>query len=140
MAASKSRLLPALLTGASMIGLNAASSSADMMPEEKSVSNLQYELLGRDELWRYGAMESYSEAPFLSELVAAGELPPIEERLPNEPLIHLKGAMLNQILDFQSFFAAPRMMAPVGMIIVSAMAFNAFGDGLRDAMDPYSNA
>ncbi|MDE0532144.1 MAG: ABC transporter permease [Albidovulum sp.] len=50
------------------------------------------------------------------------------------------GAMLNQILDFQSFSAAPWMMAPVGMIIVSVMAFNAFGDGLRDAMDPYSNA
>ena len=50
------------------------------------------------------------------------------------------GAMLNQILDFQSFSAAPWMMSPVGMIIITVMAFNAFGDGLRDAMDPYSNA
>lgn len=50
------------------------------------------------------------------------------------------GSMLNQILDFQSFSAAPWMMAPVGMIIVSVLAFNAFGDGLRDAMDPYSDA
>lgn len=49
------------------------------------------------------------------------------------------GSMLNQILDFQSFSAAPWMMAPVGMIIVSVLAFNAFGDGLRDAMDPYSD-
>ncbi len=49
------------------------------------------------------------------------------------------GSMLNQILDFQSFSSAPWMMAPVGMIIVSVLAFNAFGDGLRDAMDPYSN-
>jgi len=49
------------------------------------------------------------------------------------------GSMLNQVLDFQSFAAAPWMMAPVGMIIVSVLAFNAFGDGLRDAMDPYSN-
>ncbi len=49
------------------------------------------------------------------------------------------GAMLNQILDFQSFSAAPWMMAPVGMIIITVMAFNAFGDGLRDAMDPYSH-
>ena len=48
------------------------------------------------------------------------------------------GSMLNQVLDFQSFAAAPWMMAPVGMIIVSVLAFNAFGDGLRDAMDPYS--
>lgn len=50
------------------------------------------------------------------------------------------GLMLNQILDFQSFSAAPWMMAPVGMIIITVLAFNAFGDGLRDAMDPYSNA
>ncbi|PHR62054.1 MAG: peptide ABC transporter permease [Robiginitomaculum sp.] len=49
------------------------------------------------------------------------------------------GLMLNQILDFQSFSAAPWMMAPVGMIIITVLAFNAFGDGLRDAMDPYSN-
>jgi len=50
------------------------------------------------------------------------------------------GSMLNQVLDFQSFSAAPWMMAPVGMIIISVLAFNAFGDGLRDAMDPYSDA
>ncbi len=50
------------------------------------------------------------------------------------------GSMLNQILDFQSFSAAPWMMAPVGMIVISVLAFNAFGDGLRDAIDPYSDA
>lgn len=49
------------------------------------------------------------------------------------------GTMLNQVRDFQSFAAAPWLMAPVGMIVVSVLAFNAFGDGLRDAMDPYSN-
>ncbi|WP_421723583.1 ABC transporter permease [Bauldia sp.] len=50
------------------------------------------------------------------------------------------GSMLNQILDFQSFSAAPWMMSPVIMIIISVLAFNAFGDGLRDAIDPYSDA
>ncbi|MCY4542579.1 MAG: ABC transporter permease [Rhodobacteraceae bacterium] len=50
------------------------------------------------------------------------------------------GVMLNQILDFQSFSAAPWMMSPVGMIVITVMAFNACGDGLRDAMDPYSSA
>lgn len=50
------------------------------------------------------------------------------------------GSMLNQILDFQSFSAAPWMMSPVMMIIISVLAFNAFGDGLRDAIDPYSDA
>ncbi len=47
------------------------------------------------------------------------------------------GLMLNQILDFQSFGAAPWMMSPVVMIVLSVFAFNAFGDGLRDAIDPY---
>lgn len=49
------------------------------------------------------------------------------------------GVMLNQILDFQSFAAAPWMMSPVGMIILTVLAFNACGDGLRDAMDPHSH-
>ena len=49
------------------------------------------------------------------------------------------GTMLNQVRDFQSFAAAPWLMAPVGVIVVSVLAFNALGDGLRDAMDPYSN-
>ncbi|HSJ59119.1 MAG TPA: hypothetical protein VLC95_18160, partial [Anaerolineae bacterium] len=29
----------------------------------------------------------YNEAPMLAELVAAGELPPVDERLPEEPLV-----------------------------------------------------
>lgn len=49
------------------------------------------------------------------------------------------GSMLNQVRDFQSFAAAPWLLAPVGMIVISVLAFNAFGDGLRDAMDPHSN-
>jgi len=31
--------------------------------------------------------ESFSEAPMLAEMVAAGTLPPVEERLPEEPLV-----------------------------------------------------
>ena len=30
---------------------------------------------------------SYSESPLLADRVAAGELPPVEERLPNEPVV-----------------------------------------------------
>ena len=37
-----------------------------------------------------------------------------------------------------SFAYAPWMMAPVGMIIFTVLAFNAFGDGIRDAVDPYA--
>lgn len=49
------------------------------------------------------------------------------------------GVMLNQVRDFQSFASAPWLLAPVGMIVISVLAFNALGDGLRDSMDPYSN-
>ena len=31
--------------------------------------------------------DMYSEAPALAEKVAAGELPPVDERLPDEPLV-----------------------------------------------------
>src|SRR5688500_5689400 len=33
------------------------------------------------------AQDTYNEAPILAERVAAGELPPVEERLPAEPLV-----------------------------------------------------
>lgn len=34
-----------------------------------------------------GSPDGYSEAPMLAELVDAGELPPVEERLPTDPLV-----------------------------------------------------
>lgn len=34
-----------------------------------------------------GAQSTYQEAPTLAEQVAAGRLPPVEDRLPNEPLV-----------------------------------------------------
>jgi len=49
------------------------------------------------------------------------------------------GVMLNAVRDFQSLASAPWLLAPVAMIILSVLAFNALGDGMRDAMDPYAN-
>lgn len=44
----------------------------------------------------------YKEAPELAELVAAGELPPVEERLPEEPLIVGSGVLSEEkFLDWQ---------------------------------------
>lgn len=40
--------------------------------------------------------ESFSEAPMLAEKVAAGELPPVEERLPLEPLVIQPTEMIGQ--------------------------------------------
>ena len=39
-------------------------------------------VLGQDDV-----CDSYNEAPELAELVAAGELPPVEERLPVNPVV-----------------------------------------------------
>lgn len=55
-----------------------------------------------------------------------------------QPLVSW-GVMLNAVRDFQSLAAAPWLLSPVGMIILSVLAFNALGDGMRDAMDPYAN-
>ncbi|MGQ9629389.1 MAG: hypothetical protein ACUVXI_03615 [bacterium] len=39
-------------------------------------------------LWVTQSMsEKYNEAPMLKELVKAGKLPPVEERLPKEPFV-----------------------------------------------------
>jgi len=38
-------------------------------------------------VWVAGAQAEYSEAPMLAERVEAGELPPVEERLPENPLV-----------------------------------------------------
>jgi peptide/nickel transport system permease protein len=55
-----------------------------------------------------------------------------------QPLVSW-GVMLNSVRDFQSLSAAPWLLSPVALIIISVLAFNALGDGLRDAMDPYAN-
>lgn len=94
----------ALLSGASLAGLVAGLAYADPMPPEKSMSNLQYELLGRNDLWTYKALGSYSEAPFLADMVAAGDLPPVSERLPSEPLVHQTNAMSDGIGEYGGIF------------------------------------
>ncbi|QMU57145.1 MAG: ABC transporter permease subunit [Boseongicola sp.] len=55
-----------------------------------------------------------------------------------QPLVSW-GVMLNSFRDFQSLAAAPWLLSPVAMIVLSVLAFNALGDGMRDAMDPYAN-
>lgn len=97
------RLGVALLSGA--LSLTTGSALAqEQMPPEESMSSLEYELLGRDDLWTYRALDSYSEAPFLADMVAEGKLPPIEERLPSEPLVHLTGAMVDGTGEYGGVF------------------------------------
>ena len=71
----------------------AASATADEMPPEQSLSGLDYELIGRGDIYEHRALDSYSEAPFLTKLVDEGKLPPVTERLPKEPVVFKTSAM-----------------------------------------------
>ncbi|MGI9505140.1 MAG: ABC transporter substrate-binding protein, partial [Geminicoccaceae bacterium] len=81
-----------LCASACWLGLTGAAVS-DEMPPEKSLAGLDVELIGRDDLYDYRALGSYSEASFLEDLVEAGDLPPVAERLPNEPIVFKTEAM-----------------------------------------------
>jgi peptide/nickel transport system substrate-binding protein len=50
-----------------------------------------------DEIITYQALDEYHEPEWVSELVAQGELPPVEERLPKEPQVLLASGMATGI-------------------------------------------
>jgi peptide/nickel transport system permease protein len=47
------------------------------------------------------------------------------------------GLMLQDTGNYSVIGSYPWIMAPVGFVLVTVFAFNALGDGLRDAVDPY---
>lgn len=77
---------------------------AEGFPQETSLSGLEYELIGREDIYTYGALESYSEAPFLTELVGTGALPPLADRLPAEPIIFKTGVMVDGVGEYGGVF------------------------------------
>ena len=48
------------------------------------------------------------------------------------------GSLLNAAGQFQTIGSYPWLLYPVGFILITVLGFNALGDGLRDAVDPYS--
>ncbi len=64
-----------------------------------------------DELLIYQALDSYSEPAWVTELVEAGELPPVEERLPDNPQVILESGMSTGLGDYggqwRDFSGAP---------------------------------
>lgn len=48
------------------------------------------------------------------------------------------GVLLREAQNIRSLAEAPWLLAPGAMVIITVLAFNFFGDGLRDAADPYS--
>ncbi|MEB2847342.1 ABC transporter permease subunit [Rhizobiales bacterium RZME27] len=47
------------------------------------------------------------------------------------------GLMLQDTSTYSVIGSYPWILAPVGFVLVTVFAFNALGDGLRDAVDPY---
>lgn len=84
------------VSGVIASSLAAASGFANTtLPPEQPLSSLEWDLVGKDELYYYRALPSYSEAPYLTEMVSAGKLPPVKERLPKEPLVFATGTMVD---------------------------------------------
>jgi peptide/nickel transport system permease protein len=48
------------------------------------------------------------------------------------------GVLLQEAQNLKSIVLAPWVFAPAVAVIVSVLAFNFLGDGLRDAADPYA--
>ncbi len=49
------------------------------------------------------------------------------------------GFMLQDCLDVMAVRYYPWLLAPVVFIVLAVLAFNFFGDGVRDAADPYAD-
>jgi peptide/nickel transport system permease protein len=49
------------------------------------------------------------------------------------------GVLLQEAQNLQSIALAPWLLLPGLAVIITVLALNVFGDGLRDAADPYSN-
>ncbi len=49
------------------------------------------------------------------------------------------GVLLQDCLNLQVVASEPWLLLPVGFIVVTVLAFNFLGDGLRDAADPYAS-
>ncbi|MEJ2001116.1 MAG: ABC transporter permease [Maritimibacter sp.] len=47
------------------------------------------------------------------------------------------GLMLQDAGTFSAIGSYPWILSPVGFVLITVFAFNALGDGLRDAIDPY---
>ena len=93
-----------LTAGVCAAALLASAAHAAPMPPENSLASIKYNLIGRDDIYSYRALPSYSQAPFLDALVASGALPPVEDRLPDEPLVFKTGAMSDGIGEYGGVF------------------------------------
>lgn len=100
-------MLNKTITGIAAGGVSAVLAGvalADRIPAEKPMSTLEWSLIGKDDLYYYRSLPNYSEAPILADQVKAGKLPPVEQRLPKEPLVFATGAMSDGVGQYGGVF------------------------------------
>lgn len=93
-----------MISSACGLLLGAGVTQASDMPKEINLSGLDYDFIGRDDLYTYKSLDKYAEAPFLTELVKAGKLPALKDRLPSEPLVFKTGAMSDGVGQYGGVF------------------------------------
>lgn len=87
------KLIAIVATAAVSAGLATMGASAQELkgpipyPMPKPASTVKPILVPYDLLFHYGTLPKYGEPEWVTELVKAGKLPPVEQRLPKEPLI-----------------------------------------------------
>ncbi|HSN76407.1 MAG TPA: ABC transporter substrate-binding protein, partial [Anaerolineae bacterium] len=78
---------PAEPAPAQPVATEAAPAEPAAAPVEPTAAPLEPTAAPAEEQPAEPAASMYKEAPMLAEMVAAGELPPVDERLPDEPLV-----------------------------------------------------
>jgi len=48
------------------------------------------------------------------------------------------GVLMNEVSSVRAIRYFPWLLIPIPFILISLLGFNMLGDGLRDALDPYS--
>ena len=84
----------ALLLGVSPLAALAQTLQPTTPPDPQTFeAQGEITFVGRDELWEYRSLDSYREPDWVTRFVDAGLLPPVQERLPAEPLVFKTGNM-----------------------------------------------
>jgi peptide/nickel transport system substrate-binding protein len=85
-AAVEATAVPAAEGGAST---GALAAPVPYAPSQAMAGSQEPRTFSLDEWFTYKKLDTYSEPDYIAEAVAAGTLPPVAERLPEEPLVYL---------------------------------------------------
>jgi peptide/nickel transport system substrate-binding protein len=88
------KTITGVLAAAFAVGFSATAALAAEVPDPPNFSAQgKVKLVGIKDILTYKALPKYNEPDFVSALVKAGKLPPVNERLPKEPMVYKTGNM-----------------------------------------------